>query len=448
MRKVFENSSWLLIDKISKLFPGILVLALMARHLGPRVFGIWNYTIAFSLIMASIAVLGMDKLVIKELMAEEEESSRVVSTVAFMRLTAALVCMGVSIFLVHLMNPGPLYLLCITFSSFTALFQSFDVMDGFYQVSNSLKSVIIPKVTVFLLFSLFKCVAIFCDAPLLTFLWLTLLELVATYVWIVGRYSLQFGPLSLRQVNLRMARRLLGDSWVLIMANLLVVLFMKIDNILLNILSTPEELGNYVVAVRISELWYALPTVVSTAMLPMLFRKKEENKTAYLQTLGRWLRISCLISLMLATVISLSAGMLIHLLYGAAYSTAAGILRIHVWSAIPVFLMLVMVQYLFVEGKYKRYLYSNMASLIINIVINFLLIPYMGGKGAAIATVAAYFSVYIMMVALDKSGQAWSLTCGMIHPARIYNDLTDISHILRKSWNNYLFSGSHKSINP
>ncbi|SKA30787.1 Polysaccharide biosynthesis C-terminal domain-containing protein [Chitinophaga eiseniae] len=448
MRKVFENSSWLLIDKISKLFPGILVLALMARHLGPRVFGIWNYTIAFSLIMASIAILGMDKLVIKELMAEEEETPRVVSTIAFMRLTAALVCMGVSIILVHLMNPDPLYLLCITFSSFTALFQSFDVMDGFYQVSNSLKSVIIPKVTVFLLFSLFKCVAIFCDAPLLTFLWLTLLELVATYVWIVGKYSLQFGPLSLRQVNLRMARRLLGDSWVLIMANLLVVLFMKVDNILLNILSTPEELGNYVVAVRISELWYALPTVVSTAMLPMLFRKKEENPTAYLQTLGRWLRISGLISLMLATVISLSAGMLIQLLYGAAYSTAAGILRIHIWSAIPVFLMLVMVQYLFVEGKYKLYLYSNMASLMINIIVNLLLIPHMGGKGAAIATVAAYFSVYILMVALDKSGQAWSLTCGMIHPARIYNDLTDISHILRKSWNNYLFSSSHKSINP
>lgn len=448
MRKVFENSSWLLIDKISKLFPGILVLALMARHLGPRVFGIWNYTIAFSLIMASIAVLGMDKLVIKELMANEEETPRVVSTVWFMRLTAALACMSISIFLVHLMNPGPLYLLCITFSSFTALFQSFDVMDGFYQVSNSLKSVIIPKVTVFLLFSLLKCVAIFLDAPLLTFLWLSLLELVATYIWIVGKYSLQFGPLSWRQVNLRMARRLLGDSWLLIMANLLVVLFMKIDNILLNILSTPEELGNYVVAVRISELWYALPTVVSTAMLPMLFRKKEEDKAAYLQTLGRWLRISCLISLMLATVISLSAGTLIHLLYGSAYSTAAGILRIHVWSAIPVFLMLVMVQYLFVEGKYKLYLYSNMISLIINIVINFLLIPRMGGKGAAIATVAAYFSVFIMMVAQDKSKQAWSLTCGMLHPARIYTDLTDISHILRKSWNNYLFSSSHKSINP
>lgn len=446
MRKVFENSSWLLIDKISKLFPGILVLALMARHLGPRVFGIWNYTIAFSTIMASIAVLGMDKLVIKELMASEEDQSRIVATVAFMRVTAALACMLLSIFLVHLMNPGPVYLLCIIFSSFTVLLQSFDVMDGFYQISNSLKSVIIPKVTMFLLFCAIKCIAIFCNAPLLTFLWITLLELVATYAWILGKYSLQFSAPSLRQVNLRMAGRLLGNSWVLIMANLLVVLFMKVDNILLNILATPEELGNYIVAVRISELWNALPTVLATAMLPMLFRKKGEDKTAYLQTLGRWLRISCFISMSLATVISLSAGMLIQLLYGPGYSTAAGILRIHIWSAIPVFLMMVIVQYLFVEGKYKLYLYGNMISLILNIGINLLLIPHMGGKGAAIATVAAYFSVYMMMVALDKSGQAWLLTRQLIHPAKIYSDVTDIGHILRKSWNNYLFTGSHKSI--
>jgi O-antigen/teichoic acid export membrane protein len=283
---------------------------------------------------------------------------------------------------------------------------------------------------------------------LLTFLWLSLLELAVTYTWILTKYSRRFGPLSLRQVSLRMARRLLGDSWVLIMANLLVVLFMKIDNILLNVLSTPEELGNYVVAVRISELWYALPTVVSTAMLPMLFRKKEEDQGAYLRTLGRWLRISCLVSFALAAAISLSAGMLIQLLYGAAYATATGILRIHIWSAIPVFLMLVMVQYLFVEGKYKLYLYGNLAGLVLNVAINLLLIPHMGGKGAAIATVAAYFSVYIVMVAQDKSGQAWLLTREMIHPARIYSDATDITHILRRSWNSYLFSGSQKSINP
>ncbi|MBC9914807.1 flippase [Chitinophaga varians] len=446
MRKVFENSSWLLIDKISKLFPGILVLALMARHLGPRVFGIWNYTIAFSTIMASIAVLGMDKLVIKELMAAEENHSRIVSTIAFMRLTAALACMLLSIFLVHLMNPGPVYLLCIIFSSFTVLLQSFDVMDGFYQVNNSLKTVIVPKVTVFLLFCAIKCVAIFCNATLPVFLWITLLELVTTYVWILGKYSLQFSPPSLRLVSRRMAWRLLGDSWVLIMANLVVVLFMKVDNILLNILATPEELGNYVVAVRISELWYALPTVVSTAMLPMLFRKKEEDQGAYLQTLGRWLRISCFISLSLAIVISLSAGMLIQLLYGSAYATAAGILRIHIWSAIPVFLMMVVVQYLFVEGKFKLYLYGNMVGLVLNVAINLVLIPHTGGKGAAIATVAAYFSVYLMMVALDKSGQAWFLTREMIHPVRIYTDIADISHILRKSWSNYLFTGSRKSI--
>ncbi|MFB6457182.1 flippase [Chitinophaga sp. Hz27] len=444
MHKLFENTGWLLADKISRLFPGILVLALLARHLGPRVFGIWSYTIAVSAIMGSIAILGMDKLIIKELMSEQS-SEITVSTILSMRMLSSLLCMAASIGLVYFMNPDPLYLLCISFSSTTILFQSFDVMDGYYQVSKSLKSVIIPKVTMFLSFSLFRLLAIFFNADLVVFLWLAVSELACAYSWIIVKY-LRHAALHTRFINLKMAGRLLKDSWVLILGGLVVVLFMKVDNILLNFLSTPTELGNYVVAIRISELWYALPTVISTAMLPILFRKKSEGQEVYLRTIEKWLRASCLLSTILALGISLTAKPLMNWLYGSAYIHAGIILQIHIWAVIPVFLMMVLVQYLFVEGRYALYLYGNVGGLVVNIILNFFLIPAFGGKGAAIATVAAYSTVFIMTVLLDKGRQAVWLSWKMLYPSRMYADVAQALVFARRRFGKQLFIHSNNPL--
>ncbi|NIG54441.1 flippase [Chitinophaga sp. Cy-1792] len=437
MHKLVENTGWLLADKISRLFPGILVLALLARHLGPGTFGIWSYTIAVSAIMGSIAILGMDKLIIKELMAEQDTRTTV-TTILFIRITAAMLCMILSIVLVYLMNPNPVYLLCICFSSTTILFQSFDVMDGYYQVSKSLKTVIVPKVTMFLTFSACRLIAVFLNAGLVVFLALAALELACAYSWILYRY-LRHTTLHPRFINFKMAGKLLRDSWVLILGGLVVVLFMKVDNVLLNFLSTPAELGNYVVAIRISELWYALPTVISTAMLPILFKKKSEGQTVYLRTLEKWLRASGVISTILALGISITARPLLFWLYGSAYVNAGAILQIHIWAVIPVFLMMVLVQYLFVESRYKLYLYGNVAGLIVNIILNIILIPTIGGKGAAIATVAAYSTVFITTVLLDSSRQAILLSWKMLYPARIYADAAEGLTLLRRRFSKQLF---------
>jgi len=218
---------------------------------------------------------------------------------------------------------------------------------------------------------------------------------------------------------------------------------MKIDLVLLDMLSNAAELGKYVSAARISELWYAIPMVISVAILPGLIQKKKISRNAYLLTLEKWLRLSFWLSAAIALLITLTAHLIIPFLYGRGYSAASWMLMIHVWAGIPVFLSVVLVQYLFVEGEYKIYLYSNLSGLLVNVGINFFLIPAYGGIGAAIATVAAYVTVYSMLVLLDKSGQGYLLTKKMLNPVLAFSDIKQVHNSLRVFTSN-LFTTNQK----
>jgi O-antigen/teichoic acid export membrane protein len=427
LHKLLENSSWLMIDKLSKLFPGIIIMALIARYLGPEEFGIWNYALALTTIVGSLAILGMDKIAVKELLNNEQQQGSIVGTIIFMRLIAAIPCMLVSTGIVMLSRQHQqLYLYCTIFSSLIIVLQSFDVLDYFYQAKNQVKRVIIPKVVVFLIFCAIKLLIIYLHGTLITFLWTAVIELLVTYAIIVTIYWYYHTPGHPLQVSLFLAKTLLAKGWPLVISGLVVVLFLKIDLVLLDVLANPATLGEYVSAAKISELWYAVPTVLSVAMLPGLIQQKKNNKTAYIHTLEKWLRLSFWLSFAIAVFVTLTAHILIPFLYGAGYSAASLMLMIHIWASIPVFTSIVLVQYLFVEGEYKIYLYANTSGLIVNVVVNLFLIPAYGGTGAAIATVVAYTTVYSVLVALDKSRQGYLLTKKVFHPLLLLSDIRQL----------------------
>ncbi|QNR84994.1 flippase [Pedobacter riviphilus] len=329
-------------------------MALIGRHLGPEEFGIWNYTLALTTIIGSVAILGMDRLAVKEIINNEQRQGTIVATVILMRISVSTICMVISIGIVLFARKHQqLYLYCTIFSALIIILQSFDVLDYFYQAKNQVKRVIIPKVAVFITFCIVKLVIIFLGGTLMAFLWASVIELFLTYLIIIMVFSYHNAPDFTLKIDRSLAKALLLQSWPLILSNLVVVLFMKIDLVLLDVLSNPAELGKYVGAARISELWYAIPTVISVAILPGLIQKKKISQNAYLLTLEKWLRLSFWLSAAIATLVTLTAHLIIPFLYGDSYRAASWMLMIHVWAGIPVFLCIVLVQYLFVEGNIR-----------------------------------------------------------------------------------------------
>ena len=72
-RRYFVNTSWMFAEQLLRMVAGLLVGIWVARYLGPEQFGIFSYAIAFASLFSNIAKLGLDGIVVRDLVKEPEQ---------------------------------------------------------------------------------------------------------------------------------------------------------------------------------------------------------------------------------------------------------------------------------------------------------------------------------------------------------------------------------------
>jgi PST family polysaccharide transporter len=167
------------------------------------------------------------------------------------------------------------------------------------------------------------------------------------------------------------------------------IVYLKIDVLMINHFMTRSDAGQYAAATKISEIWFIFPIVIVTTVFPFLWRFRDdpiEWKRRIQMTLDglAWLGITA------AIVISLIGETLVVWLFGAAYSTAATVLVIHIWGGVFIFMRAVLSRWLIAEDLLPLSLLTHLAGAIVNIGLNFWWIPKFGIVGAAWATVVSY----------------------------------------------------------
>jgi polysaccharide transporter, PST family len=68
--KIVNNISWLLFDRIIRLGVAFVIVAWIARYLGPEQFGIFNYANSLVAMVAVLSTFGLDQLVVRDLVRE------------------------------------------------------------------------------------------------------------------------------------------------------------------------------------------------------------------------------------------------------------------------------------------------------------------------------------------------------------------------------------------
>jgi O-antigen/teichoic acid export membrane protein len=173
-------------------------------------------------------------------------------------------------------------------------------------------------------------------------------------------------------------------------ANLAVIVYLRIDEVMLRYLASPAEVGIYAAAVKLSELWYFLPSALAASVLPALLRARERDAAAYAARQQQYYDLSVGLAYLLSVPVALVAPWLVRLIYGPAFTASGPILAVHIWASVFVFLGVARGQWLVNEGLQKFYLAATLAGAAANILLNLVLIPHWGGLGAAWATVVSY----------------------------------------------------------
>ncbi len=386
--RIVDNIGWLFFDKILRMGVGLLVGVWVARYLGPQQYGLFNFSLAFVGLFAAIAGLGMQGVVVRDIVHDAEGAKVTLGTAAFLQVISGMVTYLLILVSIAYMRPDDtLARSIVTVLGLMMLFEASKIAVFWFESQVQSKYTVWVQNGVFLVFVAIRITLILKHAQLMAFVWATLGEIVIAALILVSVLSMRGPSLASLRVTVERAKSLLTDSWPLIFAAIAVTIYMKIDQIMLGQMIGDEAVGIYSAATRISEVWYFIPTSIAASVFPTILEAKKNNESLYYARLQKLYDLMAMISLVVALPMTLLSANIVKFLFGAAYLAAAPVLTIHIWAAVFVFLGVASSQWFLAENKQLLTLERTALGAITNIILNCWLIPIHGAVGAAIATV-------------------------------------------------------------
>ena len=400
-RSVLSNITWLFSDKMLRMGVGLIVSVWVARYLGPNNFGKWNYGLALVSLFSAIATLGLDSLVVQDLVKSGSNEKQILGTSLVLRLTGSVIAIILSFLTAYLTDRGDFQTqLIVLITAFSFIFQSFDVIDLFFQSKTKSKYVVIAKNGTFLFSALLRLLALHFKLGLLWFVALSSFEIFLGSAALVIYYNKKSHLSILKwKFSKEYSIQKLKECWPIILSGVIVIIYMRVDQIMIKYYLNESAVGVYSAAVRIVEVWYFIPSTITVSLFPILIKSKEENK-GYHETILKMFMYLFIVSFVISIVILFVSQPLIRLLFGVAYLQAAFSLKISIWTGIFVFWGVGAANVLVLENLNKHNLYKSVSSVLLNIALNFFLIPKYGINGAAIATLIsqAYGSYFYFLI--------------------------------------------------
>lgn len=170
--------------------------------------------------------------------------------------------------------------------------------------------------------------------------------------------------------------------------------------------SGDKAVGVYSVAATMSEVWYFIPTAIVASLYPRLIELRKSDSGLYLKRLQQIFDVLFVVALIVAIAVNLFAPYIISLFFGEAYNDAAAILIIHIWAALFVFMRAALSKWILVEDLLVFSMITQGFGALVNVILNFYLIPFLGGQGAAIATLISYATAsYFSLLVTPKAGK-------------------------------------------
>lgn len=390
LHKILANISWLFADRILRMGFGLVVGIWVARYLGVQQFGLLNYAIAFVAIFNPLANLGLDVVVVRRLVADPTQQQSILGTSFWMRFVAGwLTWLAVIIGIYLLRHDDAMTIVTVMILGAANIFQSFDTIDLWFQSQVRSKYSVLAKNAAFIATTSIRVVMVLSHAPLVAFVVAILLEAVLGAVGLLIVYKQQGYLVKLWQWSRSLAQDLLRESLPLILSGLTIMIYMRIDQIMLGQMIGDKAVGVYSAATRISEVWYFIPMTVSSSVMPSIFNAKEISEELYYQRIGGLNRGLTWLAIAVAIVMTFVSKPLIVMLFGNSYIESGTILAVHIWASVFVFSGVATSGWFIAENLSYLSLYRTLSGAIVNILLNIFLIPIYGGLGAAIATVIA-----------------------------------------------------------
>lgn len=394
----------MLSEKAFRIVDAFFIGIWIARYLGPEEFGILSYAESFIYLFTAIATLGLDQIVVKELVKSRSKLDEILGTTFVLRIIGFVIMFSLILISLTFLDNTKATRELILIISFSVALQSFKGIDFYFQSKVLSKYVTIANSVAVGIVALVKIVLILSDAPLVYFGYAIVLEWLLIAIGYMIAYS--FVNLSILKwtFQIDVARELLSKSWPLIIGSIAAALYMKIDQVMIKEILDERAVGIYSVAVRLTSIWIFVTVAITQSVFPALVRAYQDDVEVFYQRLQKLYDVLIKIAFVVCIIYFIFAPYFVPILFGDVYSESTGVLVIYIWSIIFVFLSNASWSFYLNEGLERFSSVRLIIGAVLNIFINVYFIEWYGLKGAAYATLISYaVSGYLVNALFSKT---------------------------------------------
>ena len=361
-----------------------------ARYLGPERLGQLSFVTAFVGLFAPLAALGLEAICVRELLAHPDDTPGILGTAAGLRAMGA--CLGgLAAFGIHwAMWPaegaGRLMVLALIL---TQLAMPVDVVEFYFQSRNDPRRSIAARWVALGIATILRVALILSGAPVSAFAWALAVEALLGGAGLAWVYSQSGMALRAWRFSAGRARGLVALGWPLAFSSVAVAIYMRLDQVMVKSMLGTEALGIFAVSVRVSELWYFVPTAIAAGSLPALMHLRLRGDAEFDRGMLKLLSTMVFLGVTIGLATSLAGPWALNALFGERYKGAGSMLVIQAWTGLFVGLGIAREHWLIARGMTKVSMVTTLSGAALNVALNLVLIPLWGGRGAAVASLIA-----------------------------------------------------------
>lgn len=386
-RKVVENVSWAVLGKIVTMASGLLVGVLVARYLGPDQFGLMNYVLSYVTLFSVLASFGLDNIEIRELAKPGVRKETILGTSFAIRLVFAVVTILLILVTLLLFEADRYTSSMIMVYSLSLIFRTLMVIRNYFTAIVENEYIVKAEITRSLIGSGLKVVLLLGHCSLTWFIVATAFDTVLVGGGYLYAYRKRAGRIRAWKVDASVAWMLIREAFPLLLSGTAVVVYQRIDTVMIRNMIGNASAGQFSVAARVMELAVFIPVVIAQTVTPLLVVAHQGDVKQYGPKRQQFMDVMVWSSVAVACSVSILAGPAIRLLFGEEYLLAIPVLQIMAWKTVFVALSAGSGQLIIVEGIHRYAVIRNLMGGVACVFLNLLLIPHYGIVGSAIAAV-------------------------------------------------------------
>jgi len=170
----------------------------------------------------------------------------------------------------------------------------------------------------------------------------------------------------------------------------------EVDTLMLGLLTASTEVGIYAVAKQIIIKLPHLSLAIAMGTMPVFAKLNKNNKEKLKKLFYKLLKINTFVFLIISFIIIFFSWFFVPLIFGVQYNASVLPLQILTIYLLCFSFSMFLSPFLDYQGLAKRRAVNLSISMVLNIILNFILIPSHGAVGAAIATSASYLPYIIL----------------------------------------------------